>query len=107
MHQIQLSMHPDAIQLPSKDYQLLSRETFLSMFYNAANDWLYARWEGERNPETMKKGAAEILRLIKETKTRKLINDSTHSVKAMPEAEQWVIEVMGPSLVQVGLEYLA
>jgi hypothetical protein len=86
---------------------LLFQESYISIYYNKVEKWLYVQWHGERTNETVMNGAEQMIRLAQETKAHKLINDSTDFTNQWPNLIEWVADNVAPRLEEAGVQFLA
>lgn len=86
---------------------LLFEASYVSIYYNNVEKWLYVHWQGERTVETLMNGAEQMIRLAKETKAHKLINDSTDFTNQLPNIIDWVADNVAPRLEAAGVQFLA
>jgi hypothetical protein len=91
----------------SEQDTLLFQEPYVSIYYNKVEKWLYVYWQGERTIETLKNGAEQMIRLAKETKAHKIINDSTDFTNPLPNVTEWVADSVAPRLEAAGVQFLA
>lgn len=86
---------------------LLFQESYVSIYFNKVEKWLYVHWQGERTVETLMNGAEQMIRLAKETNSHKIINDSTDFTNQLPNVIDWVADSVAPRLEAAGVHFLA
>ena len=87
--------------------QTLLEAPHIFIAYDHLNDWLFANWRGEQNLETVQHGALQMLRLLAQQRTRKVLNDNTLVTSMWSEASEWGGQIWFPQMVAAGLEYFA
>ena len=87
--------------------ELLFRESFIVIEYNAADNWLYVNWRGYVDHETIKAGCEKLFQLMKETNCYKILNDNSNVEGIWSGASAWVGQQWFPSMREAGLECFA
>ena len=87
--------------------QTLLKEPHITIVYDHEHEWLYANWLGNQNLTTVQTGALAMLRLIKEYRCRKVLNDNTYVTSMWSEAAEWGGKDWFPAMMAAGLEYFA
>lgn len=87
--------------------QTLLEEPHITIAFDHLEDWLFADWHGDQTLQSVQHGALEMLRLLKQQRTRKVLNDNTRVTSMWSEASEWGGRVWFPQMVEAGLEYFA
>lgn len=82
-------------------------ESYISISYNTAENWLYVLWKGDRTKENLLRGSEQLLNSVVSTGTNKIINDSSNLTKPLPDVVDWFAHVYAPQLEKTGIEYFA
>jgi hypothetical protein len=82
-------------------------EKNLEISYDPVHKFLYCNWIGFQNKELIVECGAVILRLLKEKKCSKVLNDNRHVTGPWQEAAEWTSKVWFPSMIEGGLKYFA
>ena len=94
-------------QVNLKPDKLILDKSFVSIYYNATENWLYIQWKGDQTEETLLRGSEQMLECVKSTGSTKLINDSSNFTQTWPNLINWWAENYAPRLQEAGLEYFA
>ena len=87
--------------------QILFEEPTITIAYDHLNDWLYADWHGEQDLASVQHGALEMLRLMRQQRCHKVLNDNTRVTSMWSEAAEWSGKEFFPELTAAGLQYFA
>lgn len=87
--------------------QTLLDESHITIAYDHRNEWLYADWRGDQNLTTVQHGCLEMLRLLREYKCDKVLNDNTKVTNMWSEAAEWGGKEFFPAIAEAGLQYFA
>lgn len=87
--------------------EILSKEFNLQVNYNAREHYLYCNWIGFQNEEHIKHGGATILKILKEKKCSKVLNDNTLVSGPWQNAADWVSNIWFPAMAEAGLKHFA
>lgn len=87
--------------------QTLLEASHITIFYDHLDDWLLADWHGEQNLESVQHGALQMLRLLGQQRTRKVLNDNTLVTSMWSDAAEWGGRIWFPQMVEAGLEFFA
>jgi hypothetical protein len=87
--------------------QTLLEAPHITIAYDHLDDWLYADWHGEQNLESVQHGALEMLRLLAQQRTHKVLNDNTRVTSMWSEAAEWGGRIWFPQMVTAGLQFFA
>ena len=82
-------------------------KVFLTIEYDAVNNWYYTNWIGYASPENIKKGAEAYLQLLKENPCPYLLNNNQEIVGPWDRANDWLEHVWVPQVSELGLRYMA
>lgn len=91
----------------SEQDTLLFKESYVSIYYNKVEKWLYVHWQGERSAENLMYGAEQMIRLAIENKCHKVINDSSEVTNQLPNTINWLADNYAPRLEAAGVQFLA
>lgn len=89
------------------NHNLLYESETLCIYFDFADDWLYADWNGRQTVESVKDGCEQILQFLKAERTHKLLNDNTNVTNIWSDSAEWVATDFGPRCASSGLEYVA
>lgn len=84
-----------------------ANKSFIEVFYDVENEWVYANWKGYLNPEEVKQGCELILEVIKDKKARKILNDNTLVNGTWTGAIDWIATDWFPRALNAGFNSLA
>lgn len=87
--------------------QTLLEESHITIAYDHANEWIYADWRGDQNLTSVQRGGGDILRLMKQQRCYKVLNDNTQVAGMWSEAAEWAGKEWFPSMTSAGLKYFA
>lgn len=87
--------------------QTLLEEPHITIAYDHLNDWLYADWHGDQNLVSVQHGAGEMLRLLRQQRCHKVLNDNTRVTSMWSEAAEWGGREWFPAMAAAGLQYFA
>jgi hypothetical protein len=82
-------------------------EKNLEISYDPVHKFLYCNWIGFQNKELIVACGAVILRLLKEKKCSKVLNDNRHVTGPWQEASEWTSKIWFPGMIEAGLKYFA
>lgn len=87
--------------------RVLHQESYLTIFYDYVNDWLYANWIGDQDLESVQAGCLMMLHYLKSERCRRVLNDNTLVTSMWADAAEWGGREWFPAMVEGGLEYFA
>ena len=87
--------------------QLLLHEPHLNISYDHLNEWLYADWQGDQAMGSVQQGGADMLRLLKQQRCHKVLNDNRQVTSMWSEAAEWAGKDWFPAMMEAGLQYFA
>jgi hypothetical protein len=87
--------------------ELLFEETFIRIYYDSEEDWIYADWQGFQRPDSVREGCEQILLALKKRQTTRVIYDNTHVIGIWSAASEWIARDWFPRMRQAGLEWFA
>ncbi len=82
-------------------------EKNLEISYDPVHKFLYCNWIGFQNKELIIACGAVMLRLLKEKKCSKILNDNRSVTGPWQEAADWTSGVWFPSMIDAGLKHFA
>ncbi|MCP2043603.1 STAS/SEC14 domain-containing protein [Pontibacter sp. HSC-36F09] len=82
-------------------------KTYLTIYYDEHNKWVYNDWIGYVSPENVKQGSLAVLQAIKQHKASCGLNDNRNLVGRWDESVEWIEQVWIPAAAEAGLRYYA
>ena len=79
----------------------------LDVHHDRTNNWLYLDWKGPQPLTAVQHASQQLLGLIGQTGTNKLLNDSTHVTYLALKAVHWMAKTFLPQVGRAGVEYMA
>lgn len=83
------------------------KEEFITIEYDARNNWLYANWLGYQTEGSVMTGCEKMLEALQTFNPVKVLNDNTHVMGIWTPAAQWVGNNWFPRMEAAGLKYFA
>ncbi|RPD49708.1 hypothetical protein DNI29_02595 [Hymenobacter sediminis] len=87
--------------------RLLHQDEHISIYFDYANDWLYADWTGDQTGESVKASALRMLELMRQEQCRKVLNDNRRVTSMWLDASEWGGKEWFPAMAAAGLQYFA
>lgn len=87
--------------------RLLHQNEYISLYFDYANDWLYADWTGDQTGESVKAGCLRMLDLLRQEQCHKVLNDNRRVTSMWLDASEWGGKEWFPAMAEAGLEYFA
>ncbi|MBF9142570.1 hypothetical protein [Hymenobacter properus] len=87
--------------------QTLLEAPHITISYDHSDQWLLADWHGDQNLASVQHGALEMLRLMGQQRSHKVLNDNTRVTSMWSEAAEWGGQVWFPAMTAAGLQYFA
>ena len=87
--------------------QTLLEAPHITIAYDHLDDWLLADWHGDQNLESVQHGALEMLRLLAQQRTHKVLNDNSQVTSMWSDAAEWGGRIWFPQMVAAGLDLFA
>ena len=87
--------------------QTLLESPQVTIAYDHSNEWLHADWHGDQNLTSVQQGCQEMLRLLVEHRTHKVLNDNTRVANMWSEAAEWGGREFFPAMMGAGLKFFA
>ncbi|UOQ97683.1 hypothetical protein MUN81_20945 [Hymenobacter sp. 5317J-9] len=87
--------------------QTLLEESHITISYDHLHEWLLADWHGDQDLASVQRGALDMLRLLRQQRCRKVLNDNTRVTSMWSEAAEWGGKVWFPAMTEAGLQYFA
>ena len=75
--------------------------------YDIRNKWIYAKWIGSQNKETVFDGCEKVLKALQQKNCNRILNDSQLVTSRWDEAVEWVARDWFPRLYGSGCFYFA
>jgi hypothetical protein len=85
----------------------LFEASYLSVWHDGDNHWLYVEWKGEQSLDVIRDGCNYALQHLPLSNYTKVLNDSTQATGNWAEAAQWLGKQLFPQLATTGLTYMA
>ncbi|WP_266202680.1 hypothetical protein [Pontibacter kalidii] len=82
-------------------------KVFLTVAYDAANNWIYNNWVGYVSPENVKQGSLAVLEAFQTYNSPYGLNDNRELVGRWDEAVDWIEKEWMPKAIAAGLRYYA
>lgn len=83
---------------------LLYRDSFVDIWHDRANAWLYLDWKGAQTSESIRNGGEQLLRFIGELGIGKILNDNTNTVGNWISAVPWIVFTFLPRARKAGMQ---
>ncbi|UYZ59725.1 STAS/SEC14 domain-containing protein [Hymenobacter latericus] len=80
---------------------------FLTVRWDAANHWIYNRWEGMLSKENVIKGGEQVLEVMQATGCRLLLNDNREVKGSWSQANDYIAHHWMPKAKALGLRRFA
>lgn len=80
---------------------------YVTISYDSQNEWIYADWHGNHNLASVQQGCREMLRLMVEHGSSKVLNDNTYVTSTWSEAAEWGGTEWFPAMTAAGLKFFA
>jgi hypothetical protein len=80
---------------------------FLTIEYDAKNNWIYNNWIGYQTTESIIKGGEAFLEFLEETKCPYLLNDNQQVVGPWDHGIDWITNEWKPRALASGLTHFA
>ena len=77
------------------------------VYWDDSNEWVYVDWKNKPSVETVKRGCEEILKLLFQKGTSKVLNDNRNVIGSWYLASQWVSDDWFPRMMKAGLKKFA
>jgi hypothetical protein len=87
--------------------QTLLEAPHITISYDHLDEWLLADWHGDQDLASVQHGALEMLRLMTQQRSYKVLNDNTRVTSMWSEAAEWGGQVWFPAMTAAGLKYFA
>jgi hypothetical protein len=84
-----------------------SGHIFLTIAYDAQNEWMYGNWSGYQTLESVQQGANTYLGIVAEHKCPYLFNDNRLVAGPWSLATEWLVQDWSPRAVALGLTHFA
>ena len=85
----------------------LYRTENIDISYDPEKGILHCKWKGKQSEEGIKKIGAVILKITRERKIVKILNDNTAVVGSWQDAADWASREWFPDMINAGLRYFA
>ncbi|WP_400190955.1 hypothetical protein [Hymenobacter sp. B81] len=80
---------------------------YLTIEYDEASGWIYNNWQGVLPSDTVIRGAAEVLEVMRATGCHYLLNDNRLVVGSWNQANDWIEQQWMPQALALGLRRFA
>jgi len=87
--------------------QTLLEDPHVTISYDHSNDWLYVNWHGDQDFASVQQGGSDILRLLRQQRCHKVLNDNALVTSMWSDAAEWAGKEWFPAMTAVGLQYFA
>lgn len=85
----------------------LEQTTYVTIYYDEENGWLYNQWQGEQTQKTVVAGCNLVLGHVKRLRLRKILNDNSLLTIPWQGAAEWVEREFLPRVAEAGVEAIA
>lgn len=82
-------------------------EAYITIEYDAVNQWIYANWIGYQTEASVMTGCEKMLEALKAFGLTKVLNDNTQVVGIWTPAAHWVGNNWMPRMQEAGLQHFA
>ena len=96
-----------AAQSYDMSLQTLLEAPHITISYDHLNEWLLADWHGNQDLASVQQGGQEMLRLLQQQRSHKVLNDNTLVTSMWSEAAEWAGKDWFPAMTAAGLQYFA
>jgi hypothetical protein len=86
---------------------LLYRDSFVAIWHDREQGWLYLDWPGQQTPESIHNGCAQLLRCMAEQGVGKVLNDNINTVGSWIGAVPWIVFEFLPRARKAGMRRAA
>lgn len=90
-----------------KELRSSTNKTFLTIYFDEQENWVYNNWTGYVSPDNVKQGALAVLEAFKNFKTQFGLNDNQELVGTWDQAVDWIEEEWIPGASEAGLRFYA
>lgn len=87
--------------------EILYRDTFIAIEYNAIDNWIYVNWKGYQNYDSVIAGCEKILESMKAQACYRILNDNSLVEGQWSAAAKWGADVWFPAMFAAGLKSFA
>lgn len=84
-----------------------SGRIFLTIAYDAENNWVYNDWFGSQTLESVREGAIACLEVLIQNKCSYLLNNNRSVAGPWSQATEWIVTNWIPQAVTAGLTHFA
>jgi hypothetical protein len=79
----------------------------LMIYHSPEHDYLLAKWLGHHDAESARLGCQQLLQIVHQTGSTRLLNDSSEAFGDWTEVSVWIGAVFAPQLQQAGIRSIA
>lgn len=83
------------------------RNKSLSIHCNEQQQWMEVNWTGYQNFESVQNGGLQMVKVLRSSGLKKVLNDNTEVLGNWSEASDWAGKVWFPMMIEAGLEDFA
>lgn len=87
--------------------QTLFEKPGITIMYDIVTKWLYVTWRGEHDDQSSLAGCVTILNKIRQTKSNKILNDSSQVLDGWSEVVRWIGQEFFQALADEGVVAIA
>lgn len=87
--------------------RLLTECTFLSLYHDTANGWLYADWKGVLTLPQVQQGCFTIAQYFLQGNYRQVLNDNTNVISVSIDVSPWLAAEYLPYIVLGDVDHIA
>jgi hypothetical protein len=82
-------------------------KTFLTIEFDAANQWIYTNWTGVLPTEKVIQGCQATIDFLRQNRCANMLNDNREVVGSWKSANDWIAHNWMPQVLRLGLKRFA
>lgn len=86
--------------------QYLCSTPYVSVYFDATNNWLFVEWEGDLTLDRVQLGCLEIAHCYLHASYTRILNSNLRVTSVTPDIAGWLASVFMPTLEQAGVRQL-
>ncbi len=86
--------------------QYLCSTPYVSVYFDATNNWLFVEWEGDLTLDRVQLGCLEIAHCYVHESYARILNSNLRVTSVTPDIAGWLASVFMPTLEQAGVRQL-
>ena len=92
--------------LYANDLVVYAATIYSDIYWDPTNNWVYNVWKGYQSLKTVQAGGADMIKLLKEKKAYRILNDNRLLTGTWTSAAEWNSNVWFPEALKAGLKHL-